>query len=124
MRGTTEHLPETEGLGVVPRPGALKVAGKEDNRRRAVWRAKPWGQVLGTERQKAGACNGFLPTGRPSCFHPALATQRSPASAQLSRAVLVGEVGRSQSLERHPEWHVLDEPAAEIQVERLLLQGP
>jgi len=38
-------------------------------------------------------------------------------------AVLVGEVGCSQTLERHAERHVLDE-AAEVQVERLLLQRP
>jgi hypothetical protein len=39
-------------------------------------------------------------------------------------AVLVGEVGCSQTLERHAERHVLDEAAAEVQVERLLLQRP
>jgi hypothetical protein len=39
-------------------------------------------------------------------------------------AVLVGEVGCSQTLERHAERHVLDEAAVEVQVERLLLQRP
>ena len=36
--------------------------------------------------------------------------------------MLVGEVRGSEAFERHPERDVLDDPPAEIEVERLLLQ--
>jgi hypothetical protein len=37
---------------------------------------------------------------------------------------LVGEVGGSETFERHPERDVLDDPSAKVEVERLLLQRP
>src|SRR5262249_4656558 len=41
------------------------------------------------------------------------------------RFILVGEIGRGETLERHAEGNVLDDPAAKVEAEaeRLLLQG-
>ena len=40
------------------------------------------------------------------------------------RAVLVGQVGRGQAFERHPEGYILGDPAAQVEIECLLLQRP
>ena len=48
LPGTSEHLPETEGLDVVVVASGTESRWKEDVPDRATWAHEAWGQVLGT----------------------------------------------------------------------------
>ena len=60
--------------------------------------------------ERCHCCHARLPTSSGWCSR----VVHRRLNARLSGALLVAEVGRSQTLERHPERHVLIEPATEI----------